>query len=226
MNSAGQKKITCAVIGVGAFGKHYVRLLGANPRTTLVAVASPSVHSRKLDVGPDVKLYTDAQSIFQDPTIEAVVIATPVSTHAELAVQAIAAGKHVLLEKPLARNFEEAERIEAALKNSTKVFMVGHQYLYNDYVAELKKELGGERIGRVRYVHAEQLYAGPIRHDIGCFREAGTHEIALIDHLFSPGKPVSVVASGIDLSGGVREDFAVASITYESGLFAHIVISS
>jgi predicted dehydrogenase len=225
MNSEG-RKITCAVIGVGAFGKHYVRLLGAHPRASLLAVASPSVYSRGLDVHEGVQLYTDTESIFQDPSIEAVVIATPASTHAELAIRAIKSGKHVLLEKPLATSMDEAIHIEHAVKDSKKIFMLGHQYLYNDYVAALKKELDEGRIGQVRYVHAEQLYAGPIRHDIGCFREAATHEIALIDHLLSPGKPISVIASGLDLSGGTREDFAAATVTYESGLFAHIVISS
>lgn len=225
MNSEG-RKITCAVIGVGAFGKHYVRLLGNNPRTTLMAIASPSVHSRGLDVHESVQLYSDTESIFQDPSIEAVIIATPASTHAELAIKAIKSGKHVLLEKPLATNMDEAEHIAHTVNDSKKVFMLGHQYLYNDYVAQLKKGLDEGRIGQVRYVHAEQLYAGPMRHDIGCFREAATHEIALIDHLFSPGKPISVVASGLDLCGGSREDFAATTITYESGLFAHIVISS
>ncbi len=222
-----RKKISCAVIGLGNFGKHYIRLLSANARANLVAVASPSVDSSTVNIGPGVKRYADAKKIFADTTIDAVIIATPASTHVGLATEAIASGKHVLLEKPLATNPGEAKRIESALHDGAKkVFMLGHQYLYNDYVAELKQELDAGRIGSVRYVHAEQLYPGPIRHDIGCFRESATHELAIIDYLFAPGEPVAAVASGIDLSGGSREDFAAASITYASGLFAHIIVSS
>jgi predicted dehydrogenase len=219
-------KISCAIIGIGAFGKHYVRLLSNNPRVSLTAITSPSVHSRDLGVHETVKRYTDAQNVFDDPSIEAVVIATPASTHAELTIRALKSGKHVLLEKPLAVNLDEAAQIENAANDSQKVFMLGHQYLYNDHISTLKNELESGRIGAVRYVHAEQLYLGPIRHDIGCFTEAATHEIALVDYLFAPGLPVSVQASAIDLSGGMREDFAAATIRYETGLLVHIVISS
>jgi predicted dehydrogenase len=223
--SAGQKRVSCAVIGTGAFGKHYVRLLRDDPRVTLAAVVSPSAPTKEIPLYPGIQRFTDAQDVWNDPSINAVIIATPLNTHAELAMAALAAGKHVLLEKPLAQNIEEARKIHNAVEASGKIFMLGHQYLYNDDVAVLKKELGSGRIGTVRYIHAEQLYAGPIRPGVGCFREAATHEIAVIDHLFSPGVPVSVQASGIDLAGGGHEDFAAATIQYESGLFAHIVIS-
>jgi len=225
MNSAGQKKISCAVIGLGGFGKHYVRLLSDNPRATLAAVISPSALTREMSLGIETKRYTHAQGVFDDPAINAVVIATPLNTHAALATAAIKAGKHVLLEKPFAVNLKEAEQVKNMVTGSGTVFMLGHQYLYNDDVAALKHEIDRGRIGAVRYVHAEQLYAGPIRFDVGCFREAATHEIALIDHLFSPGVPVSVQAGSIDLSGGMREDFAAVTINYANGLFAHIVVS-
>jgi predicted dehydrogenase len=231
MNSAEYKKISCAVIGLGGFGKHYVRLLSNNTRATLAAVASPSAPTKEMDLGDETKRSADKQNIFDDPSIDAVIIATPLRTHTELAVAALKAGKHVLLEKPLAMNYSEAEEIKKAVEKSGKVFMLGHQYLYNDDIAALKQGLDEGRIDAVRYVHAEQLYAGPIRPGVGCFREAATHEIALIDYLFSPGVPVSVEASGIDLAGiplhagGACEDFAAATIHYAKGLFAHIIVS-
>jgi predicted dehydrogenase len=223
---AGQKKISCAVIGAGGFGKHYIRLLRDNSRATLSAVVSPSGATDELDLSKETVCYPDAQNVFEDPSIDAVVIATPLSTHAHLTTEALRAGKHVLLEKPFALNLEEAERVEHIVKTSKKVFMLAHQYLYHDDVAILKKELDGGRIGDVRYVHAEQLYAGPIRFDVGCFREGATHEIALVDYLFSPGIPVAIEASATDLVGGTREDFAAATIHYENGLLLHIVVSS
>lgn len=225
MPDAHKKKISCAVIGAGAFGKHYIRLLQHNQRAVLSAVVNPSGEKRDLDIPPETKQFTDVKGVFDDPSVDAVIIATPLSTHTEIAVAALRAGKHVLLEKPLARNADEAEKIKNAVDASGKIFVLGHQYLYNNDIAVLKNELVGGRIGVVRYIHAEQLYPGPIRFDVGCFREAATHELALIDHLFSPGAPLSVEASGIDLAGGTREDFSAVTIRFESGLFAHIVIS-
>ena len=225
MNSAEHKKVSCAVIGLGGFGKHYVRLLSNNSRAILTAVVSPSAFTKEITLNLETKRFADAQSVFDDPSIDAVIIATPLNTHAELAVAALTAGKHVLLEKPLAVNITEAERIKKAIEESGGVFMLGHQYLYNDDIITLKQKFDEGRVGAIRYVHAEQLYPGPIRPDVGCFREAATHEIAVIDYLFSPGIPVSVQANGIDLAGETREDFAEATIRYANGLFVHIVIS-
>lgn len=213
------------MIGAGAFGRHYIRLLQHNKRALLFAVVSPSGEKTDLDLPRETKRFTDAKEVFGDPSVEAVIIATPLSTHAKIAVAALRAGKHVLLEKPLAINAKEAKEIKRAVEAGGKVFMLGHQYLYNDDIAALKLGLDAGQIGLVRYVHAEQLYTGPIRFDVGCFREAATHEVALIDYLFSPGAPVWVQASAIDLAGGKREDFAATTIRYKSGLFAHIVTS-
>lgn len=224
MNS-GRRPLSCAVIGTGGFGRHYIRLISAHSNATLTAVASPSAVERDLNIDPSVRREHDAEKLLQDPAIEAVVIATPASTHEALAVRALLNGKHVLLEKPLATSFESGKRIIDAATESGKIFMLGHQYLYNDHIAALGRELRSGSMGTIRYVFAEQLYASKIRHDVGCFREAATHEIALIDHLLSPGKPASITASGLDLSGGRREDFATATIRYENGLFAHLVVS-
>ncbi len=221
-----RKKISCALIGTGTFGKHYVRLLRDNPRTTLAALMSPSLRAGQFELPADTALYTDIKNVFADPSIDAVIIATPLSTHVEIAIAALQAGKHVLLEKPLAPSLIEAKKIESAVNASGKVFMLAHQYLYNDDVALLKHELDNGQIGEVRYIHAEQLYCGPLRSDVGCFREAATHEIAIIDYLFAPGIPVSVQANALDLSGGSREDFASATIRYASGLYVHIVVSA
>lgn len=220
------KKISCALIGTGKFGKHYVRLLQDNQRATLSALMSPSLHAGQFKLPADTAVYTDTKSVLADPNIDAVVIATPLSTHAEIAIAALRAGKHVLLEKPLAPSLDEAKKIESAVSTSGKVFMLAHQYLYNDDIAALKHELDAGLIGAVRYIHAEQLYCGPLRSDVGCFREAATHEIAIIDYMFAPGIPVSVQASAVDFSGGLREDFASATMRYSNGLFVHIVVSA
>lgn len=214
------------IVGLGYFGKHYPRLLKEFEGVTLVAVASRTrdAFERLGELLPSaVERHTDARKVFMHPEVDCVIIATPPSLHFGMAKTALGAGKHVLIEKPMTTSLKEARALEAAVAKSGRVFMVGHQYLYNDYIRTLKEKLNAGLIGPVRYLFAEHTYLGPIRADIGCFWETATHELAIIDYLFSPGKLAAVEGQ----SGGVadREDYAVASLKFESGLEAVIFVS-
>ena len=214
------------LIGLGYFGKHYLRLLQETEGIQLVAVASRGYqvfekYAQMLPVG--VERYTDPQKIFKSTDIDCVVIATPPSTHLELSSAALASGKHVLLEKPMVLNMSEALRLNEAVKKSDRIFMIGHQYLYNDYIRNLKTELANGAIGQVKYFFAEHQYFEILRNDVGCFWETATHEFAILDYLFNPGEVISSTgqASGIES----REDFASASVKFASGLAGSIFVS-
>ena len=202
-------QLKCAVIGAGNFGKHYVRLLQNIKGMSLGAIG---------DRG-------NWRDVIADPQIDCVIIATPVSTHFSIAKAALEAGKHVLLEKPMTRTLKEAERLKSAVRRSGRVFMVGHQYLYNDYINHLKKELNKGTLGRIRYVWGEHLYSGPIRRDVGCFWETATHELAIIDYLFSP-KKIRVVRGSINnLTGNGLDDFASVLVEFEKAPPVFITVS-
>lgn len=209
------------IIGTGYFGRHYVRLLQEMPGAELYAVVSRS-EAELADLPSSINRYTSAEEMFKDSAIDCVVIATPPSTHAELAINALEKGKHVLLEKPMATSFTEAGRIAIAVEKNGRVFMVGHQYCYNDYIRQLKKEIENKSIGDRTYLFAEHLYAGPVRLDIGCFWETATHELAMIDYLFS--QPHLVKASGqmIDMFQSGHDDFSSCVLTFDNGLVAAI----
>ncbi len=104
-------------------------------------------------------------------------------------------------------------------------FMVGHQYLYNDHINRLKSELNKGTLGRIRYVWGEHLYPGPIRSDVGCFWETATHELAIIDYLFSPKRIREVRGSRNDLTGSGRDDFASVWIEFEAAPPAAVTVS-
>ncbi len=198
------------------------------PGATLAAVAdsSPGIFEKNFPTLPAaVGRFTDANDLAHNPILDCMVIATPATSHAQLVIAALEAGKHVLVEKPMAMNMAEAEQICDAVQKSGRTFLVGHQYLYNDYVRYLKSELERGVIGRARYLVAEHLYFGPIRSDIGCFWETATHEMAMIDYLFSPGPIRDARARAVDFSGSGRDDFASAAMTFESGLVAAITVS-
>lgn len=201
------------VIGVGHFGKHYARLLQEIKEVELTAVASPGIASRKLILPRSVKKFSDPGLLIKDPDIDCVVIATPVSSHYKLAVSALKAGKHVLLEKPMTRTLREAKKLQKVVAQSSLVFMVGHQYLYNDFIRHLKEKLDQKILGKISHIFAEHLYPGPIRPDVGCFWDAAGHELAILQYLFGPLTVKEVKGKTVEI-GGRGDDFSVAEIIF------------
>lgn len=192
------------VVGVGYFGRHYVRLLGEIKGARLSAVSRVSkkyekeVHSF---ITKEVKSYQEPEELFQDPKIDCVVIAAPTIFHFELAKRALGAGKHVLLEKPMTRTLEEAELLRRIVEKSGRIFMLGHQYIYNDYINRFKSELAKGSLGKIHYFWGEHLYFGHLLKDIGCFWETATHDLAVVDYLFSPQKIYQVSGKMVSFSG-------------------------
>ncbi len=216
------------LIGLGYFGKNYLRLLQQMEGVELVAVANREPEAFVAYAAllpPVIKRYQDAAELIADPAIDAIVIATPASTHAALARQALEAGKHALVEKPMVRSSVEAEALARAVKKSGKIFMVGHQYVYHDSVRHLKKELEAGRLGRVAFVFAEHFYFGPVRHDIPLLWETATHELALLEYVFGSREITGVSGKKISLVGGGRDDFIQAAISCDDGMVLNLSVS-
>lgn len=204
------------IIGVGYFGKHYVRLLQEMESAELMGVMTRSPN----DLPPHIKQYGSANELINDPNIDCVIIATPPSTHADLAVASIGCGKHVLLEKPMCSTLAEAHRIADAVKKTDRIFMVGHQYCYNNYIRQLKKEIDAKTIGNIRYLFAQHFYTGPVRLDIGCLWETATHELAMIDYLFPDTSAIHISGDSVDIMQTGRDDATTVMIFFDNGLHA------
>ncbi len=213
------------LIGLGNFGRHYARLLQHLPDASLAAVVARTANAftaHKNLLPKEILQTTDINEVLKNPEIECVAIATPVSTHFDLASAALRAGKHVLLEKPMTTDIKEAEELCALAKASGKIFMVGYQYLYNDFVLELKKILS--ELGPIRFYFGEHLSPGPVRSDIGILFDAGVHDLSLISFLFEPDEIAQAEGEYFSLNSA-RDDFASAGFAFSSGLKAHILAS-
>lgn len=222
------KKIKFAIIGLGYFGKHYFRILSLHPNVELIAIADHSfknIKTKKIKVPRSIKVFYEGEDVLNLPEVEAVIIATPLKSHLKLTEMALKKGKHVFLEKPFTVDLRDAKKLEKKIKISSKVFMLGHQYLYNDFIKYLKVKLDNNSLGRIKYILAENLYLGPIRRDVGCFIETATHEISILDYLFGPLNNTKISINKISLTSNKYEDFAEAKIILPNKIMATILTS-
>lgn len=214
------------LIGLGRFGSHYARLLQEIEGVSFYAAAAQDEKSFVSAQVPDtVKRFKDGALLIADPAVDCVIIATPTTTHAALAQAALAAGKHVLVEKPMTATLTEAHAVAHTMQATNCTFMVGHQYLYNDYIRELKHQIDAGMLGTIAYVFAEHFYPGPVRGDIGCFWETATHEIAILDYLFGRPAASEIIGTRIDIDKLGYEDYASIGFTLLNGVRATIVNS-
>lgn len=218
-----------AVIGAGRWGINHVRVVAGDAGCELYAVHDPdpavAPAVRELTAAPLSHAAEELARLLEDPRLDAVIIAAPAPTHAELALRALAAGKHVLVEKPLALSLEDARRIEAAAQQHQRCLMVGHLMLYHPVVTRLHTILHAGELGKLHYLHATRVNLGRLRSDENALWSFGPHDLSVIDHLLGGELPVSVAARGQSVLQAGIEDVVFLSLRYPSGPMAHIHLS-
>jgi predicted dehydrogenase len=213
------------VVGLGHWGPNHVRVFSQTAGARVVIAADPSA-ARRQHVGNlyrDVQLAEDAAAVFEHPDVDAIVVATPARTHFELARAALAAGKHVLLEKPMCSTMAEALALRAEASAFGRVLMHGHVFVYNAGIRYLADGLKRGAFGAPQYLHATRTNLGPIRQDVSVVEDLATHEITIFDYLFGRGADW-VSASGSCLLGTDRHDVAFVTLGYGTTL-AHVHVS-
>ena len=220
-------KINIAQIGVGYWGPNLLRNLVANKSVNVKKVVDLSSERRDYVRGlyPAVSVTNKTEEIFSDPEIQAVVIATPVSTHFELAMQAIEACKHVLVEKPMATSEEEVEKIGARAGKKNLVAMVGHTFLYNSAVRYVKKLIASGELGDIRYIYSQRVNLGRIRADVDALWNLAPHDISIIQYWLDEPTPISVTRSGMAYVQNGVEDVVFMNIVYPNNVMANIHVS-
>ena len=221
-----QKKVKIGVIGLGHWGPNHVRVFGQCKNAQLVSAADPSEERRRYagSLFHDLEILSDPMKMLRSKGLDAVVIATPTTTHLELARAAMESGKHVLLEKPMCMTVAEAQDLAEVQAKTRKILMIGHVFLYNRGIAYIKEEIQRGSFGRLQYLDAARTNLGPIRSDINVVQDLAVHELSIFDYLFN-GLPRWVSASGQCLIGTPREDVAFLSLEYPNGLLAHVHVS-
>jgi predicted dehydrogenase len=219
----GQKLIGIGVVGAGYWGPKHIRNFNELPGAEVAMVADAS-EARLAAIRAQfsgIHTTTDFQELLASPNIDAVVIATPVSTHAHLAGQALRAGKHVLVEKPLAASSQECRRLIQLAAEAGVVLMVGHTFLYNPAVLMLRDIVMSGELGEVYYAHAQRLNLGLFQRDINVLWDLAPHDLSIMMYVLGMD-PIAVAARGrAHVRAGI-EDTAYMDIMFPNNVSAFV----
>jgi predicted dehydrogenase len=219
--------IKIAQIGVGYWGPNLLRNLLGTRRCSVESVVDLSEERRSFvrDLYPTVRVTADTDAVLSDSEIQAVVIATPVATHFDLVCRALKAGKHVLVEKPMATSVREIDAIDLLAHKLGLVAMVGHTFLFNSAVRYLRELVVSGQIGDIRYIYSQRLNLGRIRSDVDALWNLAPHDVSIIQYLLDDPKPISIHRAGMDFIQKGVDDVAFLNIEYPHKIFAHVHVS-
>jgi predicted dehydrogenase len=173
---------------------------------------------------PSIKTTSDYREVLRDPLVDAVVIATPVSSHFDLALETLQAGKHVLVEKPLATSSEQAERlIEEALRRQ-RILMVDHTFVYTGAVRTIREMVASHALGDIYYYDSVRVNLGLFQHDLNVIWDLAVHDLSIMDYVL-PAKPIAVSATGISNIQGQPENVAYLTLFFPDRQIAHIHVN-
>lgn len=218
--------IKVGVIGYGYWGPNIVRNFFATPECTvrMVADGRPERLNLLAKTFPSIQGVRDAEDIIGSKEVDAVVIATPVHTHFELARRSLLQGKHVLIEKPMTSSVREAdELIELATKKGLTL-MADHTFLYTGAVQKMKEIIQTEVIGTPLYFDSSRINLGLFQPDINVLWDLAPHDISILTYLITE-TPESINATGISHTGNKIENIAYLTVNYNSNFIAHFVCS-
>jgi predicted dehydrogenase len=219
--------VRVALVGFGHWGPNYARILaGTLPGARLVGCAEPlagrlASFERQY---PSARAYADYKRLISDGDVDAVIIATPTSTHREVAETCLAAGVHVLVEKPLAGNVADAEALVALARSVNRTLMVGHTFLFNPAVQAIKRYIDEGYLGEIRYVYFQRTGLGPIRQDVNALWDLAPHDISMLRYWLGTD-PVDIVARGESYLKAGTEDVVFVTLTYPNKVLASIHVS-
>ena len=225
METMELRKLRFGVIGWGYWGPKIARNLDTLPHGNVSMVADMDefrLQSLRANQ-PWIQTTTRAKDVFQSD-VDGVVIATPVSTHYKLAREALLAGKHVLVEKPLTANVAEAEELVALSEELGLVLMVGHTFEYNPAVNELRKLVQSGDLGKIYCIEAERVNLGLFRSDINVIWDLAPHDISILLYVLGK-KPTHIKVQAHSHLQSRIHDVAHLDLSFEDGMAAHIHVS-
>lgn len=214
------------VIGYGYWGPNLVRNFAELPGVSVAAVSDlrPERLARVTGRYPYIKATTDARAILNDPGLDAVVIATPVVTHFDLAMQALRAGKHVLVAKPLAATLEQGEALVNEAARRRLILMVDHTFIYTDAVRKMKELIDAGRLGQLYYYDSVRVNLGLFQHDVNVLWDLAAHDLSIMDYVL-PLAPRAVAATAVAHVPGQVENLAYLTCFFEDSFIAHFHVN-
>jgi predicted dehydrogenase len=212
-----------AVVGYGYWGPNLVRnfswLDGIDVK--YVCDLDPKRLQKVSNLFPNVAVTTtDYQAVLNDPEVEAVAIATPVNSHYVLSAAALKAGKHVMIEKPMADTVENARHLNELAKSGNRILMVDHTFLYTGAVRKMKELVASGQIGEIYYFDSVRVNLGLFQNDVNVIWDLAPHDLSILCYLVDK-KPVSISAVGVSHVKNGLENIAYLTVFYQDTTFAH-----
>ncbi len=221
------KPLVVAQIGYGYWGPNLLRNLAHHDLCRVKTVVDLSPERREVIKKnyPEIHVAADIAEAFDDSEIQAVVIATPASTHFDLAVSCMNKGKHILVEKPLACSVAEVDVIKKVSLEKKLVAMAAHTFIYNDAVRFLKKLIDQGDLGDIRYIYSQRLNLGRIRSDVDALWNLAPHDISIIQYLLNNAAPEKIVRQGMDYIQKGIDDVVFLQMIYPGKIMAQVHVS-
>jgi predicted dehydrogenase len=218
--------VNVGVVGLGYWGPNLARNFAAidGCELTWLCDGSEQIRAKLADAFPGVRSSGEIDELLADPELDAVVLATPVPTHAELAVRVLQAGKHCFVEKPLATTVADAQRAVDAAEKAGRILMVGHLLEYHPAVTHLKELLDTGELGSLYYVYGNRVNLGQLRAEENALWSLGAHDVSVVLRLIGE-EPVECSAHGESYVRGGVQDVVFCYLRFPSGQVAHLHLS-
>jgi predicted dehydrogenase len=226
MSEEQPRAVSVGVAGLGYWGPNLARNLAAIPGCELRWLCDPREEQRAQAARafPGATATAELSQLLEDPALDAIVLATPVASHAELAIAVLQAVKHCLVEKPLATTSAAAERAVAAAASSARILMVGHLLEYHPAVARLKEIVDADELGPLYYIYGNRLNLGQLRADENALWSLGAHDVSVVLYLAGE-EPEHCQAHGASFVRPGVEDVVFCYLRFPSGIVAHLHLS-
>ena len=218
--------INIGIIGVGYWGPNLVRNFRTQRDCKVVAVADAKADRRDFIATnyPGTDTHADSAALLADPRIDAVVIATPVAMHYELARQALESGRHVLLEKPMTASVVQAQELIELAERKNLRLMVDHTFIYTGAVRKVKELVAAGTVGEILYFDSVRVNLGLFQHDVNVIWDLAPHDVSIMDYLMSD-RAVAVSAIGRRHFRSAVEDIAYLTVLFDADAIAHFHVN-
>jgi predicted dehydrogenase len=213
------------VIGYGYWGPNVVRNFSLEPDCQVAAICdkSPAARAQVLSRHPSAHVTGDPTELMKSPTLDAIAIVTPVSTHYDLAKKALLNGKHVFVEKPFTHTSAQAEELIELAERKNLQIMVDHTFLFTGAVRKIKELIDGGVLGPLYYYDSTRVNLGLFQHDVNVIWDLGPHDVSIVDHLIGLDPDMVVATGGAHLNG--LADMAYITLYFPDNIVAHININ-
>ncbi len=220
------RKLRMAIIGCGHWGNNYVRLLSELANVEILAICDTSERRRQEGAAryPDLAWTAGVEDLIETYAFDAAVVCTSASSHYPIVRKMLEAGKHVLVEKPMTTDSNEAKELVALAAGRDVVLMVGHIFLYNAGIEAVKDCIRVGQLGQIHYLYSRRTNLGPVREHVNVLWDLASHDVSIFNHLLD-SCPEWVSAVGASFLHDGIEDVGLLSLAYPDGVIGHIHVS-